>query len=50
VSTKNDWFAVRPSGTEGIFKIYAESFLSKEHLRKIIDEAQTIASAASQMN
>ncbi len=42
VMTKNGWFAARPSGTEDIYKIYAESFLSKEHLKKIIDEAQTI--------
>ena len=42
VVTDNGWFAARPSGTEDIYKIYAESFLSKEHLKKIIDEAQTI--------
>lgn len=46
VSTKNGWFAARPSGTEDIYKIYAESFLSKDHLNKIIDEAQTIVNAA----
>ncbi len=40
VSTENGWFAARPSGTEDIYKIYAESFLSKEHLNKIINEAQ----------
>lgn len=42
VTTENGWFAARPSGTEDIYKIYAESFLSKAHLKKIIDEAQTI--------
>jgi phosphoglucomutase len=46
VSTKNGWFAARPSGTEDIYKIYAESFLSNDHLKKIIDEAQTIVNSA----
>lgn len=46
VITANGWFAARPSGTEDIYKIYAESFLSKDHLKKIIDEAQTIVNAA----
>lgn len=50
VITENGWFAARPSGTEDIYKIYAESFLSKDHLKKIIDEAQTIVNAALQMN
>ena len=45
VTTENGWFAARPSGTEDIYKIYAESFLSKDHLKKIIDEAQTIVNA-----
>jgi phosphoglucomutase len=49
VVTKNGWFAARPSGTEDIYKIYAESFLSKDHLKKIIDEAQTIVNAALKM-
>jgi phosphoglucomutase len=48
VITENGWFAARPSGTEDIYKIYAESFLSKDHLKKIIDEAQTIVNAALQ--
>ncbi len=47
VTTDNGWFAARPSGTEAIYKIYAESFVSKDHLKKIIDEAQTIVNAAS---
>ncbi|HEU4889870.1 MAG TPA: phosphoglucomutase (alpha-D-glucose-1,6-bisphosphate-dependent) [Thermoanaerobaculia bacterium] len=40
VSTKNGWFAARPSGTENIYKIYAESFVSEEHLGRIQREAQ----------
>ena len=50
VATKNGWFAARPSGTEDIYKIYAESFLNKEHLKKIIEEAQTIVDAVLQKN
>ena len=42
VSTKNGWFAARPSGTEEIYKIYGESFLGREHLDKILKEAQEI--------
>ncbi len=42
VSTENGWFAVRPSGTEMIYKIYAESFIGEDHLRRIIDEAQAM--------
>lgn len=44
VITKNGWFAARPSGTENVYKIYAESFLSKEHLRRIQEEAQALIS------
>ncbi len=40
VVSKNGWFAVRPSGTENIYKIYAESFISKEHLEAIQNEAK----------
>ncbi len=46
VSTENGWFAARPSGTEPIYKIYAESFLGPEHLARIQTEAQAIAQAA----
>jgi phosphoglucomutase len=46
VTTPNGWFAARPSGTENIYKIYAESFVSEEHLRTIQAEAQAIVSAA----
>jgi phosphoglucomutase len=44
VIAKNGWFAARPSGTEQIYKIYAESFLGQDHLRRIEEEAQTIVS------
>ena len=43
VVTKNSWFAIRPSGTEDIYKIYAESFKGEEHLKLIQNEAQKIA-------
>ncbi|MCB9420427.1 MAG: alpha-D-glucose phosphate-specific phosphoglucomutase [Ardenticatenaceae bacterium] len=46
VVTENGWFAARPSGTEEIYKIYAESFKGQEHLKKIQAEAQTIVQAA----
>src|SRR5208282_1435583 len=42
VTTQNGWFAARPSGTEDIYKIYAESFLGQTHLRQMETEAQTI--------
>jgi phosphoglucomutase len=42
VSTRNGWFAARPSGTENVYKIYAESFTSEEHLNRIFEEAQGI--------
>ncbi|WP_159466983.1 phosphoglucomutase (alpha-D-glucose-1,6-bisphosphate-dependent) [Dyadobacter sp. 3J3] len=45
VSTKNGWFAARPSGTEQIYKIYAESFESEENLKQILREAQTMVDA-----
>ena len=44
VIADNGWFAARPSGTEEIYKIYAESFLGQDHLRRIEEEAQTIIS------
>jgi phosphoglucomutase len=46
VVAENGWFAARPSGTEDIYKIYAESFSGKEHLQKIESEAQTIVDRA----
>jgi phosphoglucomutase len=42
VVTKNGWFAARPSGTEDIYKIYAESFNGDDHLQRILGEAQEI--------
>ena len=42
VETTNGWFAARPSGTEDIYKIYAESFISLKHLNQIVDEAKTL--------
>jgi phosphoglucomutase len=44
VTTKNGWFAARPSGTEDVYKIYAESFVGQEHLRKIQEEARAVIS------
>ncbi|MDA1028583.1 MAG: phosphoglucomutase (alpha-D-glucose-1,6-bisphosphate-dependent) [Bacteroidetes bacterium] len=44
VSTKNSWFAARPSGTEDIFKLYAESFLGDQHLESVLSEAQSLIS------
>ena len=46
VSAENGWFAARPSGTEMIYKIYAESFIGEDHLRKIVNEAQTMVDEA----
>jgi phosphoglucomutase len=46
VTSKNGWFAARPSGTEDIYKIYAESFVDEPHLRQLLKEAQSIVDAA----
>ena len=46
ITTENGWFAARPSGTEDIYKIYAESFKGQEHLDAILKEAQAIVSDA----
>lgn len=46
VITENGWFAARPSGTEDIYKIYAESFIGQEHLQRLVAEAQQIVDAA----
>ena len=48
VVTENGWFAARPSGTEEIYKIYAESFKGKMHLRQVQEEAQAIVGNAFQ--
>jgi len=46
VIAESGWFAARPSGTEAVYKIYAESFLGEDHLRRIQDEAQAMVSEA----
>jgi phosphoglucomutase len=46
VSANSGWFAARPSGTENIYKIYAESFRDEAHLRRLLAEAQRIVDTA----
>jgi phosphoglucomutase len=46
VTTEHGWFAARPSGTENVYKVYAESFRGEEHLQQIIGEAQTVVGDA----
>ena len=46
VVAKSGWFAARPSGTEDIYKIYAESFRGADHLRRILEEAQAMVNHA----
>ncbi|WP_230197060.1 phosphoglucomutase (alpha-D-glucose-1,6-bisphosphate-dependent) [Streptomyces coriariae] len=46
VTTANAWFAARPSGTEDVYKIYAESFLGPDHLRRVQEEAKDVVDAA----
>jgi phosphoglucomutase len=46
VATESAWFAARPSGTEDVYKIYAESFKGAEHLAEVQDAARTVVSAA----
>jgi phosphoglucomutase len=46
VTTESGWFAARPSGTEDVYKIYAESFAGPEHLARIQDEAREVVAAA----
>ncbi|MFP4453569.1 MAG: phosphoglucomutase (alpha-D-glucose-1,6-bisphosphate-dependent) [Desulfobacterales bacterium] len=46
MTAENGWFAARPSGTEEIYKIYAESFIDENHLKKIMEEAQQIVARA----
>ena len=46
VVAENGWFAARPSGTEDIYKIYAESFRGTDYLRRILEEAQTMVNDA----
>lgn len=46
VTTRNGWFAARPSGTENVYKLYAESFKSADHLAALVREAQLLVSRA----
>ncbi len=46
VTTENAWFAARPSGTEDVYKIYAESFKGPEHLAQVQVQAQEVVDAA----
>jgi phosphoglucomutase len=46
VVTEHGWFAARPSGTENVYKVYAESFQGEKHLEQIIGEAQTVVAEA----
>jgi phosphoglucomutase len=46
VMTANGWFAARPSGTEDIYKIYAESFIGDDHLKRLVAEAQVLVDGA----
>jgi phosphoglucomutase len=46
VTTENGWFAARPSGTENVYKIYAESFLGEAHLARLVEEAQGLVKTA----
>jgi phosphoglucomutase len=46
VIAENGWFAARPSGTENIYKIYAESFKGEDHLHRILEEAQSLVNDA----
>ncbi|MFL6251896.1 MAG: phosphoglucomutase, alpha-D-glucose phosphate-specific, partial [Actinomycetes bacterium] len=46
VVAESGWFAARPSGTEDVYKVYAESFLGTEHLERILEEATGVVSAA----
>ncbi|MCV2402742.1 phosphoglucomutase (alpha-D-glucose-1,6-bisphosphate-dependent) [Marinomonas sp. C2222] len=45
VSTENGWFAARPSGTENVYKIYLESFISEQHLAELEEEAKSLVSS-----
>jgi len=50
VVAERGWFAIRPSGTEDIYKIYAESFRGKEHLQQILGEAQKMVNSVLVIN
>ena len=46
VTTTDGWFAARPSGTEDVYKIYAESFRGRDHLQEVLADAQPVVDAA----
>ena len=46
VVTQNAWFAARPSGTEDVYKVYAESFLGPDHIKQVQAEAQEVVAGA----
>ena len=46
VTTRNGWFAVRPSGTEDLYKLYAESMLGRDHLERLLGDAQDVVAEA----
>jgi len=46
VTSENGWFAARPSGTEDVYKIYAESFVDDAHLQRVVEEARAMVTAA----
>ena len=46
MASEGGWFAARPSGTEDVYKVYAESFRGEEHLERIVAEAQEIVKGA----
>ena len=46
VVTEHGWFAVRPSGTEDIYKLYAESFAGPDHLARLVEDAQAVIDRA----
>ena len=48
VTTEHGWFAARPSGTENVYKMYAESFRGDEHLERLIEEAQAVVTTTLQ--
>jgi phosphoglucomutase len=47
VVTANGWFAARPSGTENVAKVYAESFRGEKHLEQVLAEAQALVAAVT---
>ena len=46
MTTENAWFAARPSGTEDVYKVYAESFRGPDHLARVQEEAKAVVTAA----